>query len=131
MTDLETLKLDEPFTNLIERGLELDWIPSKAEKLYLEFQSRAEIEMARELLRRVKSLKYLLIACCIPDDDEPSTLINDSIDAPGELTRTLFGHLMPFQNCEPLVIAELDLRDLSLSYCQGICPSYDNFWPSC
>jgi hypothetical protein len=52
-----------------------------------------------------------------PDIIEPREL-NDSATRPGLLTRTIFGHMLPFENCEPFKnLTIVRLQRINLRYC--------------
>lgn len=53
----------------------------------------------------------------LPGDIEPREL-NDSATRPGLLTRTIFGHMLPFETCEPFKnLKVLRLQRVNLRYC--------------
>lgn len=62
-----------------------------------------------------------------PDIIEPREL-NDSATRPGLLTRSIFGHLLPFEKCEPFKnLTILRLQRVNLRYCAETWCKFVNF----
>jgi hypothetical protein len=76
--------------------------------------------MCAALVKRSKKLEKITLHSSFDDDTDRPTIasreLNDSATAPGLITSTIFGHLMPFETCQPMALRDFTLQKINLRY---------------
>lgn len=73
------------------------------------------LEVSQKLLQTVTRLDLLRICPAFRAAEAPTDL-HDSSTEPGYISRTLFSHMRPFENCTPLALKVLQLDRINLRY---------------
>jgi hypothetical protein len=142
----EGIALDRNVVSELEKFPNVDDLFSKTVRLGLYPDGVDTLEYSNFLIRKSRNLNHLVIHTNFHGRDElTSRDINDSATGPGLMTRTLFSHMIPFQECTPLKLKRLVLHGVSLRYagstycnvvdCTGLtslqinqCPGADAFF---
>ncbi|KAF2422436.1 hypothetical protein EJ08DRAFT_640854 [Tothia fuscella] len=119
MTWLEGISLDR---NVLP---ELEHIPpftQNVRKLGLYPDSRDVLEFCGMLMRKTINPRKITLHASFEDENTGASTaissreLNDTSTGPGLLTRTIFGHLMPFDKCKPLHLKDFTLQKINLRY---------------
>ena len=96
-------------------------------KLGLYPDSRDTLQLANELLKRLRKVEKITLHANFGDAEIeiPASELQDTPTEPGLVTRTIFGHMMPFDKCTPLTLRELTLQNVHVrfasdTYCRFI-----------
>jgi hypothetical protein len=117
---LEAIALDKDILEELEQWPEWDSIFSDVRKLGLYPDSRDVLNMCAALLKRTPKVEKITLHASFDEDHDPSPIpsreLNDSSTGPGLITRTIFGHMQPFEKCQPLALRDLTLQKIHLRY---------------
>lgn len=115
---LEAIMTDPQFDEKLLKELDFDSVVGSVDRLGLYPDARGTLEFSHQLIRRTKRLEKLTIHANFENASPPipSRDLNDAATAPGLITSTIFGHMMPFDKCVPLVLKELTLQKVHLRY---------------
>jgi hypothetical protein len=117
---LEAIALDKDILEELEKWTDFDDMFSNTRKLGLYPDSREVLNMCAALLKRTPKVEKITLHASFDEDHDaspiPSRELNDSSTGPGLITRTIFGHLRPFENCQPLALRDLTLQKIHLRY---------------
>ena len=119
---LEAITLTEQnFNDELKKSLDFDSMMGNCSEVGLWLDSRQAIEMGAELVKRVLKLQKLTIRASFDKTDPviPHQELNDTINAPGLITGTVFRHMAPFENSKPLEVSTLFVEEIALSYCRS------------
>ena len=128
---LEVMDLDRDFLPELKENEKMQKeIFENARKLALYPENRDTLRLCHFYVKKTTEvLEELIIHTNFhesPDPRDPSPHgdfietreLNDSATAPGLLTSCIFGHMMPFESCEPFKnLKSLRLHRVSLRYC--------------
>lgn len=130
LKNLDVIRLDKDILPALEKNGRLqEAMFARAKRLYLYPEDRASIQLSGFFVRKMaEKLEDLTIHTNFNDgrdhfedplDDLPEHIepreLNDSTTEPGLLTRTVFGHQMPFDKCEPFTnLTSLSLRRVNV-----------------
>jgi hypothetical protein len=117
---LEGIALDRDVLPELEKQSDFDQIFTKTRRLGLYPDSRDVLNFCAGLLKRTKKLEKLTLHASFDEDTDrtpiPSRELNDSSTDLGLITRTMFGHMQPFEKCTPLSLKDLTLQKVNLRY---------------
>jgi len=120
---LEAIALDKPINKDFVRSLKLDAVVGHATRLGLYPDSRDTLQLANELLKRLKKVEKLTLHANFAEAEEVVGMneLQDTPVEPGLITRTVFAHMLPFESCTPIVLQELCLQNVPVRYVELIC----------
>jgi hypothetical protein len=117
---LEAIALDKDILPELEKSSEFEGIFVNAKKLGLYPDSREVLNMCAALLKRTPKVEKITLHASFDEDHDASPIpmreLNDSSTGPGLITRTIFGHMNPFDSCQPLPLKDLTLQKIHLRY---------------
>ncbi|KAF2664515.1 hypothetical protein BT63DRAFT_379021 [Microthyrium microscopicum] len=117
---LEAIALDKDVLEELENGRDFDAIFGNTRKLGLYPDSRPVLNMCGALVKRSPKVEKITLHASFDEDHEdtgiPGRELNDSPNGPGLITRTIFGHMQPFQDCKPLALRDLTLQKVNTRY---------------
>jgi len=118
---LEAIALDKPINKDFVRSLKLDAVVSHATRLGLYPDSRDTLQLANELLKRLKKVEKLTLHANFAEAEEVVGMseLQDTPVEPGLITRTVFAHMLPFESCTPIVLQELCLQNVPVRYAKN------------
>jgi len=124
---LEAIALDKSISKEFIKSLKLEAAMGRCTKVGLYPDSRDTLQLANELLKRVKKIEKITLHANFGDAEIeiPASELQDSPTEPGLVTRTLFGHMLPFDKCTPLTLREITLQNVHVrfasdTYCRVI-----------
>lgn len=117
---LEGIALDRNVLPELEKQPDFGHIFSKTRRLGLYPDSRDVLNFCASLLKRTKRVEKITLHASFDEDTDrtpiPSRELNDSSTDLGLITRTMFGHMEPFEKCTPLSLKDLTLQKINLRY---------------
>jgi hypothetical protein len=117
---MEAIALDKDIREELEASPEFEKNFHHVRKLGLYPDSREVLDMCASLLKRSPKVEKITLHASFDEDHEPSAIpmreLNDLSTGPGLITRTIFGHMQPFENCTPLALRDLTLQKIHLRY---------------
>jgi hypothetical protein len=131
---LEAIALDRDIIDDLEKWDGFSGVFENVRKLGLYPDSREVLNMCAALVKRTPKVEKITIHASFDDDADQSPIpvreLNDSSTGPGMfferclniltdvglVTRTIFGHLLPFDKCQPLALRDLTLQKIHLRY---------------
>jgi hypothetical protein len=131
---LEAIALDRDIIDDLDKWDGFSGVFENVRKLGLYPDSREVLNMCAALVKRTPKVEKITIHASFDDDADPSPIpvreLNDSSTGPGMLfelrlnmltdlglvTRTIFGHMLPFDKCHPLALRDLTLQKINLRY---------------
>lgn len=117
---LEAIALDKDVLAELEKTPNFNDIFKNVRKLGLYPDSREVLNMCAALIRRTPKVEKITLHASFDEDHDaqpiPSRELNDSSTGPGLITRTIFGHMQPFEHCQPLNLKDLTLQKIHLRY---------------
>ena len=123
------LETGRPQENAVHAKMEAqDSIFTSCSTLGLYPARRSDMKICNLFLRKAKSAKRLTIYPQTQDYDRRSLReLHDSAASHGLLSKTLFAHMLPFEECTPLAhVTNLTLQDVHLRHCaQSYCRLFD------
>ncbi|KAI9702166.1 MAG: hypothetical protein M1820_006248 [Bogoriella megaspora] len=111
---VEAITLDRSITSEIESG-KFDESFKGVRKVALFPDNRETLEYCHALLKRAPKVEKLTIQTNF-GTEIPSRELNDSSTGAGLITRSIFNHLQPFNECTPLALKSLRLHKVHLRY---------------
>lgn len=141
LKNLEVIRLDRDFTPVLEKDEKLQAnVFKSAKRLFLYPEDRASISLSGLFVKKAAAqLEELTIHANFRDGHDPfdelvaggpeyidPRELNDSSREPGLLTRTIFGHQLPFDKCEPfsnltsLSLHRVNVRQAAETWCRVI-----------
>ncbi|KAI9871354.1 MAG: hypothetical protein M1830_002991 [Pleopsidium flavum] len=94
------------FFKSLDQVLDLELYPTNLDGL----------EVCQRFLHSVTRLDSLTICSGFHTTMDPPSDLDDSSTQPGLLTRTIFSHMRPFENCTPMTLKTLVLDKINLRY---------------
>ena len=82
----------------------------------LDLGTLESLEVSNTLLQSATKLDDLSIRSRFGTNPDPPSDLEDSSTGLGLISRTVFGHMRPFENCVPLVLKSLYIDNISLRY---------------
>jgi len=117
---LEAIALDRNILPELEKWHDWPGVFEHATKLGLYPDSQDVLNYSAALLQRTKNLEKMTLHTSFDEDPDSATIstreLNDSSTGPGLITRTIFSHMMPFDNCTPIALRDLTLQKINLRY---------------
>lgn len=127
MTWLEAMKLDRPFAAELKKNVALHPVFDNAKRIAVYPENPEVLDQCRFFIEKASDkLEQLIIhphfdvsgSHTPPASSIPLRELNDSATGCGLLTRTLFAHLLPFDQCKPFPnLTSLRLHCINLRYC--------------
>lgn len=128
---LEGISLDRNILPELEQESSFDALFENVRKLGLYPDSRDVLDMCGALVKRSKKLEKITLHASFDDDTDRPTItsreLNDGATAPGLITTTIFGHLMPFETCQPMALKDFTLQKINLRYAADTYCQFVNF----
>ncbi|KAE9981654.1 hypothetical protein EG328_011488 [Venturia inaequalis] len=117
---LEGIALDRNVLPELEKQSDFDQIFTRTRRLGLYPDSRDVLNFCANLIKRTKKVEKITLHASFDEDSDrtpiPSRELNDSSTDLGLITRTMFGHMEPFEKCTPLSLKDLTLQKINLRY---------------